>query len=326
MKDMYKIVSVLVIAVLAVTFYLNASAKSNIAMAGQQHGDNCNQETTFTVDENDESHLTFSESGNRVDVDFNGNENDRNQAIITAGSGYQIITVKYDTETNNTNWINFSVNNPTTTINLSGNSDSTRIDKVEVKVKKVCATPTATATPTVTPTKAPSATPTPTVTPTATPTVTITPTITPTVTPSITVEPTPSITDTPTITPTPSVPQGGICDQGQVLNGNGICIDIECDGGGTCEVTTGDGTPTPTVTVTATPSPTNTPSQGGTSSNSSSSNNSSNESKNEAASVTAYAPTGAFQESVSNAMLSIGAAFTAISTALYGKKKKTNKK
>ena len=129
------------------------------------NSDQCNDEKTYTVDEDDDSHLTFSETGNRVDVDFNGGNDDRNQAIITAGSGYQIMTVRYDNETSNTNWINFSVSNPTTTINLAGTSDSTRIDKVEVKVKKVCPTPTPTPTQTPTPTPTPSLRPTPTPTP-----------------------------------------------------------------------------------------------------------------------------------------------------------------
>src|SRR3989344_7906960 len=88
--------------------------------------DNCNQETTFTVDEDDDSFLSFSETGNRVQVDFNDTDDDRNEAIITAGSNYQILTVRYDNETFGTHWINFPVSNPTTTINLAGTSDSTR--------------------------------------------------------------------------------------------------------------------------------------------------------------------------------------------------------
>ena len=139
--------------------YLVSSKTDVLATGGQ---DQCNQETTYTVDEDDESHLTFSESGNRVDVDFNGNSDDRNQAIITAGTNYTILTVRYDNESSGTNWINFSVSNPTTTINLAGTSDSTRIDKVEVKVKKVCVTPTPSPTPTPTPTVTPTPSPTPT--------------------------------------------------------------------------------------------------------------------------------------------------------------------
>ena len=135
-------------------------SKTNVLATGGQ--DQCNQETTYTVDEDDESHLTFSETGNRVDVDFNGNGDDRNQAIITAGTNYTILTVRYDNESSNTNWINFSVSNPTTTINLAGTSDSTRIDKVEVKVKKVCVTPTPSPTPSPTPTVTPTPSPTPT--------------------------------------------------------------------------------------------------------------------------------------------------------------------
>ncbi len=175
-------------------------------------GDNCNQETTYTVDEDDESHLSFSETGNRVDVDFNGGDDDRNQAVITAGSGYQIITVRYDNETSNTNWINFSVANPTTTINLAGTSDTTRIDKVEVKVKKVCASPTPSTAPTTIPTAIPTAVPTvvPTTVPTAVPTAI--PTAVPTSVPSVSPVPTiveqdvnPSVSPEPTVTAVPTV-------------------------------------------------------------------------------------------------------------------------
>jgi len=107
--------------------------------------DPCDHVTTYVVDEDDDAHLTFSETRNRVDIKLNDTDgsgsgsDDRNQAIITAGEGYQIISVRYDTETSGTYWINFSVvTNPTTIINLAGTSDSTRIDKVEVKVKRVC--------------------------------------------------------------------------------------------------------------------------------------------------------------------------------------------
>lgn len=204
-------------------------------------------------------------------------------------------------------------------------------------------TPSATPTlrPTITPSVTPTLTPYPSIQPSVTPTPTDEPRVTPTVTPTIEVTPTPTteitVTLTPTYepstTPTPTTGQGGICDENEYFD-NGLQICIQCDGGGTCEVTnvTPTVTPEPIVTIvptsTVTPTPTNTPSQGGTSDNNSSSNSSSNnsESKNEVASVNAYANTGAFQETLSNAMLSIGAAFTALSSALYGKKKKTNKK
>ena len=139
------------------------SSKIEVLATGWGHDqDDCNQVTTYEVDEDYESHLTFYESGNRVDIDFNGGNDDRNQVIITAGTNYILTAVRYDTETNNTNWINFLVSNPTTTINLAGTSSSTRIDKVEVKVKKVCATPTPSPTPSPTPTATPTPTPSPT--------------------------------------------------------------------------------------------------------------------------------------------------------------------
>src|SRR4030042_2107275 len=121
--------------------------------------DSCQQETLFTVDEDNDSFLSFLETGNRVQVDFNGGSDDRNQAIITAGSGYQIMTVRYDNENFGTSWINFSVTNPTTTINLAGTSDSTRIDKVEVKVKKVCASPSPSPSPSAAPSPSTDASP-----------------------------------------------------------------------------------------------------------------------------------------------------------------------
>jgi len=100
----------------------------------------CGDSFTFTVDEDDDSHLTFAESGNKLDSDFNGGSDDRNESINTAnaGDGYLITSVKYDNETSGTNWIVVPVVNPTTTINLAGNSDSTRIDKVEIVVQKTC--------------------------------------------------------------------------------------------------------------------------------------------------------------------------------------------
>ena len=159
MKGRYFTIFLPILTGLVLVFFAVLSAKLPAQATGQQ--DNCNQETTFTVDEDDDSFLSFGETGNRVQVDFNGSNDDRNEAIITAGSNYQILTVRYDNETFGTHWINFPVSNPTTTINLAGTSDSTRIDKIEVKVKKVCASPSPTPTPSSQPSPSPSPSPEP---------------------------------------------------------------------------------------------------------------------------------------------------------------------
>lgn len=102
--------------------------------------DSCDQEFTYNPDEDSDSFLSFSETNNRVQIDFNGENDDRDQVIITAGTGYLLTSVKWENE--NGSWSNYSVSNPTTTINVNGNNDNNRIDEVEVKVKKVCSTPT----------------------------------------------------------------------------------------------------------------------------------------------------------------------------------------
>ncbi len=167
----------------------------------------------------------------------------------------------------------------------------------------------------------PNNTPTPTNTPSATPTPTVTPTITPYVTPTTTPYITPTVT--PTVTPyaTPT-PEGGIdCENNPQAE---VCI--ECPGQGTCEVVIG--TPTPTAVPTETPSITPTPTQGGQGGTSSNSNSSSNNSasNNAAIAATSFANTGAFVNSLSNIMLTLGIAATGISAALYGKKKKSAQK
>ncbi len=247
-------------------------------------GDNCNQETTYTVDEDDESHLSFSETGNRVDVDFNGGDDDRNQAVITAGSGYQIITVRYDNETSNTNWINFSVANPTTTINLAGTSDTTRIDKVEVKVKKVCASPTPSTAPTAIPTSVPTQAPTaiPTAIPTTAPTAV--PTSVPTTAPTAVPTSIPSVTPVVTVAVDPSV------------------------------------SPEPTVTGAPTVTPTDTPSSSTNNNNNSSSNNSSSNNEVKVAGISALASTGGIIDSLMNSVFVSGLLTFAFGLKRHGKK------
>lgn len=184
--------------------------------------------------------------------------------------------------------------------------------------------------PTVTPTPTPTATPTPTVTPTptATPTVTPTPTSTPTATPTP--------TSTPTATPTPT---GTECQK----DANGICIDIQCNGGGDCEVHIG-GTPTPTVTPTPTgeiPTATPTPSNGGSNGGTSTPPNNPSDGRSDGRSsspqqavlgestthqqgvlgINTMAGTGVFDTLAMNSMLVLGVLSLGVGSISYGKKK-----
>lgn len=180
-----------------------------------------------------------------------------------------------------------------------------------------CNVPTPTPTsPTDTPTNTPSLTP------------TDTPTNTPTLTPTDTPTPTSTNTPTPTstLTPTPTIIE---CPQGQTFD-NGLHICIQCDGGGTCEVTTGE---SPTPTPTSTPEPTATPTPGeshndnnnnNNSSNNSSSNNSSSSSSSPSQGsvlgANTFAGTGAFEDTFSNITL-ISGILTTGAGLVYGKKK-----
>lgn len=148
---------------------------------------------------------------------------------------------------------NFSNNNNTVTVNaLEGTHDLSWIG-----VTCTSATPSPSATPTATPSASPS--PTPTATPSASPSPT--PSASPSPTPSASPSPSPSASPSPSITPSPTP-----------------TIEIDCDGGGECEVIIGSPTPTPTATPTPTPSPTSSPSNnnnsGGSTDSSSGSNNS----------------------------------------------------
>lgn len=157
--------------------------------------DQCDVETAFMVfDEDDDTFYTFGEVTNgRLQVDFNGSNDDQDEAVITAGTGYAITDVEWDSETSGDNWQNWTPITGVVTVNPPGtsSSDSGRVDKVRVKVKKVCTevcnddsatnyqslvpgqtqanndlctypTPTPTPTPSDTPTPTPSDTPTPT--------------------------------------------------------------------------------------------------------------------------------------------------------------------
>lgn len=108
----------------------------------QNNSDKCGDTKTYEINEGYDSFFSFDDSNGRVQIDFNGKKNERDEVIITAGKGYEITSVSYDTETNKTNWNSVSPTNPVTQINLSGNSSSKRIDKVKVTVKKVCPTAT----------------------------------------------------------------------------------------------------------------------------------------------------------------------------------------
>ncbi len=110
------------------------------AYATGDRPDDCGQKTQYHTDEDDLLPLNFSATGQRVMIEFVGENDDRDQVIVTAGTGYEIVSLRYETETPN-GWVDVSVNNPITTINLAGDSDATRIDEVEVEVAKNCDTP-----------------------------------------------------------------------------------------------------------------------------------------------------------------------------------------
>jgi len=161
------ILSLITIAFFASFLNIPASADELSAQSDQ-----CNQEFTYTVEEDGAAHLSLVQSSNRVQIDFYDADDGvpsvtDDQLTVTAGSGYEITSIKYETEDDA--WTTVStINNPTTEIHLSAATRSTQLDATEVKVKKVCVTPTPiiTATPTCTPT--PSVTTEPTVTPTPT--------------------------------------------------------------------------------------------------------------------------------------------------------------
>jgi len=124
--------------------------------------DKCGKVYEVDADEDKTTHLAFADSGNKVDIVFNDtdgsapSDDDHNQVIVTAGSGYEIVNVQYELEHySGIGWVTVPGTNPTTTITLAGLDDDSRIDEVEVKLKEVCVTPTPTdsLTPTVTPTQ-----------------------------------------------------------------------------------------------------------------------------------------------------------------------------
>jgi len=141
--------------------------------------DECGQEFTYSFDEDlpqgevEGPHLHAHYSNGKVTVDFYDADDGvpsitDSEVIITAAAGYELTSLKY--QTGDEVWTTLgTVNNPTTEVHLAGAGRSTNLDVVEVKVKKVCATPTCTPTPTEG-SEEPTVTPTPTeeVTPTGT--------------------------------------------------------------------------------------------------------------------------------------------------------------
>lgn len=120
--------------------------------------DQCNQEFTFTVDEDSDSNFTTGESGGRVSVVFssspsgNDPENDADEpgtqntqwraVTVTAAAGYQIVSVEADHENDSgstlggTVWVTVS---PTTSpVSYDPAGEGIRIDKIKVVVKKLC--------------------------------------------------------------------------------------------------------------------------------------------------------------------------------------------
>ena len=175
---------------------------------------------------------------------------------------------------------------------------------------------------------APTNTPTPTLTPTptSTPTPTLTPTATPTPTVEVTPTPTEEVTPTPTLTATPTPIE---CPDGQVFNGNNICID--CDGEGTCEVIirtsptptpTAEVTPTPTATPSVTPTPTPSTGTGGSSNNNSSTQTTSTSTPS-VLGATTMAPTGNAVLNIMTLSNVLGMMFLSIGTFMYAKTKKS---
>lgn len=133
---------------------------------------------------------------------------------------------------------------------------------------------------------------------------------------------------TPTPTPTDEV----TCGENQT-NQNGICIDIECDGGAECEVVIG--TPTPTPTPTETPTGTPTPTPDNTSIVQSSVGGSDGRSDGRSDGLGGQAPaagqvlgastmadTGSFGSLISKALFALGLTFTTLASAGHAKKKK----
>lgn len=157
-------------------------------------------------------------------------------------------------------------------------------------------------------------------TPTNDPTPTgVTPTdVTPTgVTPTGT-----TVTPTDTQDPTPT---SFACPTGQTYDsGQRICIYIDCEGSGTCEVEIGKSpTPTATPTATATATPTPGSNNGGSSTvQSATGSNNGGSSSSPSVPAPAMAPTGVFGSIAGNASLLAGFLLTSLALPGYAKKKK----
>jgi hypothetical protein len=305
MTKFNSLVYILVIAVLVGVTYFVSSANSKIASASET----CPTGSGWTKDESSPFSYT-APAGYKIDQICvkGGQPQNPNGYIFTA----------------NTNGIGHTCNyvqgkhQKTGSVSVAGinsnqGSASKTGDCADISHASFYITLITTPTPTTTPSLTPTITPT--ITSTVTPTVTTTPTITPTPTYEVTVTPTP--TEEPSVTPTATpTPQGGCTI---------VCVDAT-------PTPTQEPTPTATPTVTEIPTttPTPTPSlggQGGTGdSSNSSSSNSTTESKNIAFAANSFAPTGTFAQGLANVSVVAGAIFATISTALYGKKKKSSKK
>lgn len=299
-----KFIYTFVVTALLGGFLLQSTSSSHKALATNQ--DHCGEKFTYikSSDYND----------NRVNINF---ESGDEQIDVSADSGYKINKVWLDVDNDNHSGYHQYSSGALNNFNPNPGGD---INSAKVEVEKVCNTPTPT------PTKTPTPTPTKTPTPTMTPTPTLTPTATPTPTVEVTPTPTQEVTPTPTLTATPTPTE---CPDGQVFNGNNICID--CDGEGTCEVIIRTSpTPTPTVEVTPTPTatpsvtPTPTPSTGtGGSSNNNSSTQSTSTSTPSVLGATTMAPTGNAVLNIMTLSNVLGMMFLSIGTFMYAKTKKS---
>ncbi|MBI4091611.1 MAG: hypothetical protein HY427_00160 [Candidatus Levybacteria bacterium] len=157
MNKSFKELLTLILGLIAVSVFLGIFHGTTSAAPA------CGKVFEVDADEDNDPNVTLTETGGKVEITFNDtdgtapSDDDRNQVVVTAGPGYEIINVQYELEHySGIGWTTVPGSNPTTTITLAGIDDDSRIDEVEVKLQEVaCVTPTVTDTPTPTPTTPP---------------------------------------------------------------------------------------------------------------------------------------------------------------------------